>query len=124
MRSFMYTMCSKKAPYQPITVNTLGRLLPIPVSSPWEVVAADCLVLLATSLSGEKYIFVIGDMLTKYVEAVGLPTKGTSVLAQAYLDMIVIRHGPPRIFINDRGINFTSKLMKEVLHISTRNGIV
>ena len=84
-------------------------LLPILMSSSWKVAAADCRGSLTTSLTGDKYIFVMCDLLSKYWKAVALPKKDIPVAAQAFLDMISIRHGPRRRFITDRGINFTSK---------------
>ena len=54
-------------------------MLPIPVSSSWEVVAADCLGPLIPSLNRNKYVFVMGALLTKYVEAARLTTKDTTI---------------------------------------------
>ena len=43
-------------------------LLPIPLAGPWNDIAADYISPLQTSLTGNKYIIVIGNLFTKYVQ--------------------------------------------------------
>ena len=49
--------------------NTKLPLLPTPVTGLWDVIATDCVGPLPTSLTGNKYIIIISDLFTKYVEA-------------------------------------------------------
>ena len=89
-------------------------LLPIAVSGPWEVIAADCMGPLPATSLGNRYILIIGDLFTKYIETAALPSIETAIITQVFLDKIVFRHGPPHRFLTDRGTNFTSKLMTQL----------
>ena len=82
-------------------------LLPIVVSGPWEVIAADCIGPLAATNLGNRYILIIGDLFTKYIETADLPSIETTIITQVFLDKIVFRHGPPHRFLTYRGTNFT-----------------
>jgi hypothetical protein len=61
-------------------------------------------------LSGKKnrYVLTLVDNLTKYAKAIPLPEVSAVTCAKAYATQIVTRHGPSKIFVTDRGTNFTS----------------
>ena len=84
------------------------------VSGPWEVTAADCMGPLPATSLGNRYILIIGDLFTKYIETAAFPSNETPMVTQAFLDKILFRHGPPHRFLTDRGTNFTSKLMTQL----------
>ena len=63
-----------------------------------------------------RYIVVIEDLFTIYIEAVALPSIEASIIAQVFLD-VIFQRGPPRCFVTDKGSNFTSKLTKEVCNV-------
>ena len=89
-------------------------LLPIAVSGTWEVIAAECMGPLPVTNLGNRYIIIIGNLFTKYIETAALPSIETAIVTQVFLDKIVFRHDPPHRFLNDRGTNFTSKLMTQL----------
>ena len=88
--------------------------LPIAVSGPWEVIAADCMGPLPVMSFGKRYILILRDLFTKYIETVALPSIETAIITQVFLDKIVFRHGPLHRFLTDRGTNFTSRLMTQL----------
>ena len=88
--------------------------LPITISGSWEVIAADCMGPLPVTNLGNRYILIVGDLFTKYIETAALSSIETAIITQVFLDKIVFRHGPPHSFLTDRGTNFTSKLMTEL----------
>ena len=55
-------------------------LLPIAVSGPWEVIAADCMGLLPATSLGNRYILIIGDLFTKYIETAALHSIETTMI--------------------------------------------
>ena len=81
-------------------------LMPIPVKGPFHRVAVDVLQLPLTS-SGNKYVVVFMDYLTKWVEA--FPTPATLLI-----EHIICRHGVPEELLSDRGTNFLSDLILEL----------
>ena len=89
-------------------------LLPIAVSGQWEVTAADCMGPLPASNLGNRYILIIGDLFTMYIETAALPSIETFIITEVFLDKIIFRHGPPHRFLTDCGTNFTSKLMTQL----------
>ena len=110
----------KKRPH----ANTKVPLKSIPVSSrPFHKIGMDVVGPLPTSNKGNKYLLVATDYLTKWPEAMALPDQTASTIAQAYLDLIVCRHGAPETLITDRGRNFTSKLMAELCKLTQTNKV-
>ena len=89
-------------------------LLPIAISGPWEVIAANCMCPLPATNLGNWYVLIIGDLFTKYIETAALHSIETTIITQVFLDKIVLRHGPPHRFLTDQGTNFTSKLMAQL----------
>ena len=62
---------------------------------------------------GSRYIVVLSDYLTRWVEAFPVP----SVEARLLVNEIISRHGAPRVLLSDRGTNFLSKVVAEVCKI-------
>lgn len=100
----------KKNPQQTNTVP----FLPIPIESAFEQLAVDCLGPFLTTHSGNKYIIVFSDYLTRWPEAFAVSTIDAPTIARLLVDEIVCRHGAPRTLLSDRGANFLSKLVREV----------
>ena len=88
-------------------------LMPIPVKGPFHRVAVDVLQLPLT-LSGNKYVVVFMDYLTKWVEAFPTPDQQTTTIANLLIEHIICRHGVPEELPSDRGTNFLSALILEL----------
>ena len=84
----------------------------IPVKGPFHRVAVDILQLSLTS-SGNKYVVVFLDYLTKWVEAFPTADQQSSTIAQLLVEHIICRHGIPEELLSDRGTNFLSDLILE-----------
>ena len=65
-----------------------------------------------TSSSGNKYIMVVCDYFTKWVEAYSIPDQDT--VAERFVNDSVCRYGVPRQLHTDQGSNFQSNLFKEM----------
>ena len=59
------------------------------LSGPWEVIAADCMGPLPATNLRNRYILIIGDVFTKYIETTALPSIETTIITQVFLDKIV-----------------------------------
>ena len=88
-------------------------LQPIPVKGPFHRVGVDILQLPLTS-SGNKYLVVFLDYLTKWVEAYPVPDQRAETIARLLVENIVCRHGVPEELLSDRGANFLSDLILEM----------
>ena len=103
--------CAKRKPYQP---KNHGELQPIVATYPFETVAIDIVGPLSRTKRGNKYILVMIDLFTNWVEIVPLKTLEASETADGLFRQVIIRHGCPTNLLSDRGTQFTSHLVKEL----------
>ena len=89
---------------------------PIPVGGPFHRVAVDILQLPLT-VSGNRYVAVFMDYLTKWPEAFAIPDQKAETIAKLFVEQIVCRHGVPEELLSDRGTNFLSDLVREVCQL-------
>ena len=82
------------------------------VGSPMERIALDVLGPLPTTESGNKYILVIADYFTKWVEAFPLPNQEAKTVADK-----LVNEGIPLIIHSDQGRNFESALFTEMCQL-------
>ena len=91
--------------------------IPIP-SEPWEYISVDVMGPFVTAEeSGNKFVVVFCDLLTRYVETIPLRVQDALSLARGLVERIVCRHGCPRLILSDRGLPFLSKLAHEVYRL-------
>jgi len=76
----------------------------------------DVLGPLPTSSSGNKYLLVIVDRFTKWVEAFPLRNIRAKTVAEIFVNQFVSRHGVPSE-IPTEGKNFESKLFSELTEL-------
>lgn len=96
-----------------------GFLQPIdPPNLPFQQVGMDLLGPFPLSSTGNKWIVVATDYLTRYCEAKALPRGTSAEIARFFLHSIVLRHGAPAVVITDRGTAFTSALTEEVMKLT------
>ena len=88
-------------------------LQPIPVGGPFHRVGVDVLQLPLTE-SGNQYVVVFLDYLTKWVEAFAVPDQSATTIAKLLVEEIFCRHGAPEHLLSDRGANFLSSLIQDV----------
>ena len=73
-----------------------------------ERVAMDIMGPLPRSTSGNKYILVIGDYFTKWIEAFPIPNQEAKTVADILTLQFVARYGAPIEIHTDQGRNFES----------------
>ena len=87
------------------------------VGSPMERIAIDVLGPLSTTEGGNKYILIIADYFTKWVEAFPLPNQEARTVADKLVNEVVCRFGIPLIIHTDQGRNFESALFAEICQL-------
>ena len=94
-------------------------LTPLPVPSyPFQFVSVDVLgPFVEAAHTGNRYIVVFCDHLTRWVECVPYRRNETAVLARILVERIVCRHGAPETLLSDRGPQFLAQLANEVYRI-------
>ena len=84
------------------------------VGAPLERVAMDILGPLPETERGNRYVLVIGDYFTKWVESYPIPNQVAATVARVFVEEFVSRYGIPKEVHSDQGRNFESNLMAEV----------
>ena len=83
---------------------------------PFYMVGVDIIGPLKTTRFGNRYILVLIDYFTKYVEALPMRNMETVTVVRC-LEEIFSRHGMPSIMLTDQGANFQSALMRSVCNV-------
>jgi hypothetical protein len=93
-------------------------LIQDPVSEPLQRVAIDILGPLdPCTTDNNRYVVVITDYFTKWVEAVPVPNQTAETVARVFVEEFVCRFGVPRQLHSDQGRQFESSLFKEVCNL-------
>jgi transposase InsO family protein len=93
-------------------------MTPLPqTTEPNQRVHADLFGPLKASGSQKKYILVITDAFTKYVELVAIPDKEACTVANAFFNRWICRYGVPLELITDQGREFVNKLSDEIFKL-------
>jgi len=95
-----------------------GHLQKIQVGAPLDLVTMDILSGLPTATDGSKYVLVVVDAFTKWVEAYALPDQEASTCMTAAYNGFFARFGLPRQLHSDQGRNFESALVRELCSLS------
>lgn len=85
--------------------------------APFERIQMDILGHLPRSSKGNRYLLVVIDCFSKWVEALPLKSIKAKVVAEVFVDQIVFRFGIPLEVHTDQGKNFESELFREVLSL-------
>lgn len=88
----------------------------IPTGGPFSMVGVDVLQLPLTE-SGNKYVVVFADYLTKWVEAFAVPDQSATAIAKLLVEEVFCRHGAPEQLLSNRGANFLSELVLEICEL-------
>ena len=100
--------CQKRNPPQPHPLAPLGS---IKCTYPFDVISWDVMGPLPLSTKGHKYILVITDLFSKWVEAFPLAVTDSETLASVLMDEVVCRYGVPRSLHSDQGANLNSQVI-------------
>jgi len=84
------------------------------VGTPFERLQMDILGPFPSSVSGNRYLLVIVDCFTKWVEAFPLKNARALTIAEVFVNQVVSRHGVPLEIHTDQGRNFESRLFQEL----------
>ncbi|UYV78534.1 hypothetical protein LAZ67_16001927 [Cordylochernes scorpioides] len=101
-----------------------GLLQPIPPANyPFERIGINFVGPLPSTKRRRKWIIVLTDYYTKYAETKAVSEATVKEVSTFLIEHIILRHGAPRFLISDRGSQFISTSMKEVMKITLVNMI-
>ncbi|KAL5009890.1 hypothetical protein ScPMuIL_012195, partial [Solemya velum] len=84
---------------------------------PFSRIAKDILGPLPITESSNRYILVVQDYFTKFVEAFAVPNQEVRTIAKKLVDEVFCQYGVPEIIHLDQGSNFESSLFSELCDI-------
>lgn len=99
--------CAVNKPLQKLPKGPLGTML---VGAPFDRLAIDIMDPFPRSLRGNRYILVIIDCFTKWVEAFPIPDQTAQTCADRLMD-VICRFGCPLSIHSDQGRSFESEIM-------------
>ena len=100
--------CQQHNAPQPKPQAPLGT---IRANRPFEKVSWDIMGPLPTSSKGKKYILVVTDIFSKWVEAFALHSTDTETLATVLFNEAICQYGVPSSLHSDQGANLTSQVV-------------
>ena len=81
------------------------------VGAPFEVMAMDIMGPLPLTARGNKYVLVVADSFSKWVEIIPLPDMKAETVADRLVDRVFLKFGVPCQLHSDQGPNFESRLI-------------
>merc|ERR1711893_445229 len=94
-----------------------AKLVTYQSGGPWERVAMDVLGPLPTTPEGYKYVLVVMDYFTKWVEIFPMKDQTAETVAAVLVDEVFSRMGCLIELHSDQGSNFKSRVMTEVYRL-------
>ncbi|KRX63871.1 Retrovirus-related Pol polyprotein from transposon [Trichinella sp. T9] len=102
--------CQQSKPPTP----TPAPLQPFPIGRPWEPVSIDILEI-PMSRHGNKYLLVLQDSFTKWLEALPMKDQTATTVARK-LTAVFCRFGIPETLHSDHGVTFESETLRLLLN--------
>ena len=111
MNCSIYNKCKKSKK------KTRGPLGDYRVGNPLDRLGIDILGPLPETKNKTKYLLVIGDYFTRWMEALPLPNQKAEVVAKTLVHEFISNFGVPLEIHTDQGKNFESVLFREVCRL-------
>ena len=103
------TKCQQGKPPMP----QKAPLTNIPIGPPWQMVAVDIMEV-PLSRHNNRYLLVLQDYFTKWVEVIPLPRQTADLITAEIVKLFTV-FGIPDVLHSDQGRNFESSLLRQTL---------
>ncbi len=80
-------------------------------SRPFETVAIDTIGPIQPDTAGNRYVYVMIDMFSRYAELVPAPSNNAQAAAHAMWSSVVCRHGVPQELLSDNGTEYINRVV-------------
>lgn len=106
--------CAECNRYKPSNQKPAGLLRTPVYSQRFEILSIDLFGPLPETPDGKKWIFIVEDTSTKWVELFSLQNATAKECAVTLLEEVFLRYGLPRRLISDNGSQFVSAVMQQL----------
>ena len=107
-------LCQKRNQPQPLPRAPLGT---IRASYPFEKISWDIMGPLPVTNKGNKYILVVTDVFSKWVEAFPLQVTDGFTLTSTLMDEVICRYGVPTQLHSDQGSNLNAEVNQKLCQL-------
>ena len=107
-------VCSTTKPPTKKVRAPLGKL---PVGAPLDRLSTDVLGPFPRTPRSNRYILVVSDHFTKWVEVFAIPDYEASTCANVIMNEVIARYGCPLELLTDQGRNYESNLFKDLCQL-------
>lgn len=97
-------------------IQRAGWLASKPAENCWDQVAMDFAGPYPETSDGKKYVLVMIDQFSKYVELVATEKNDAATVVNAFHDRIICRHGTPKRLLTDNHRQFKNASLDAVCH--------
>ena len=104
--------CLKCTKFKRLPPKQHGFLQPIQAHFPFQTIAIDIIGPFRRTKRNHKYVLVMIDLFTSWVEAAPLANIEAQEVCNAIFNSIIVRHGCPTQILSDQGTQFTADLFK------------
>ena len=104
--------CDKCGAYKSVNRKRKGPQRPYPVGYPMERVCLDIAGPYPVTQNGNKYILVVTDCFTKFVEAYPMPNIEARTVATIVVEQFISRYGTPMHIHSDQGTQFEAEMFQ------------
>lgn len=108
--------CVKCQTYKPTNLKPAGLLRTPAMNSRFEVLSIDLFGPLPVTAKGERWIFIVEDVTSRFVELFALVSATADECAKTLIEQVFLRYGFPRKIISDNGVQFVSETMQQVCY--------
>lgn len=84
-------------------------------TGPWYSITADLMGPFPRSKKGSKFLLVMQDTYTKWLEVAPLKAATAKLVANEFRDRILLRYGAPESIITDNGSQFTARIWYDLI---------
>lgn len=95
----------------------IGDLQPLQSREPFDIIGIDLIGPLKQTKEGYRYILVIQDLFSKWVEAFPIKSKTAEEVADVLIREVICRFGVPRQILSDNGKEFQNELLDAVCRV-------
>ena len=109
--------CASCATNKSPSTKARAPLQTITTGHPMQVVAVDITGPFPESEAGNRYILVVGDYFTRWMECFAIPDQEAETVVRKLVDEVFCRFSPPEQLHSDQGRQFESDLMRQICSI-------
>ena len=109
--------CASCATNKSPSTQACAPLQTVTAGHPMQIIAVDITGPFPESEAGNRYVLVVGDYFTRWMECFAIPDQEAETVARKLVDEVFCRFSPPEQLHSDQGRQFESVLIRQICNI-------